>query len=102
PMGSRRRGAREGGGAQHAARPDRDAERRSGVCTDACGDCETGAVGNVRDVVTRACPDWPDLMEVAPELQFKHYAIRELGFPSDVLVAIGDVSQDEVNVCCDA
>ncbi len=51
---------------------------------------------------SRTCPDWPDLMEVAPELQFKHYAIRELAFPSEVLVAIGDVPNDEVNVCCDA
>ena len=40
-------------------------------------------------------------MELAPELQFKHFAVRELGFPSDVFVAIGDVPQDEVNVCCD-
>lgn len=51
---------------------------------------------------SRTCPDWPDLMEVAPELQFKHYAVRELGFPSEVMVALGDISQDEINVCCDA
>jgi hypothetical protein len=40
-------------------------------------------------------------MELAPELQFKHFAVRELGLPSDVLVAIGDVNLDEVNVCAD-
>jgi len=41
-------------------------------------------------------------MELAPELQFKHYAVRELELPSDVLVAIGEISQDEINVCADA
>jgi hypothetical protein len=41
-------------------------------------------------------------MELAPELQFKHYTVRELELPSDVLVAIGDVAQDEVSVCADA
>jgi hypothetical protein len=51
---------------------------------------------------SRSCPDWPELMELAPELQFKHYAVRELEFPAEVLVAIGDMSQDEVNVCADA
>ena len=51
---------------------------------------------------SRTCPDWPELMERAPELQFKHYAVRELGLPTEVLVVIGDISQDEVNVCCDA
>jgi hypothetical protein len=40
-------------------------------------------------------------MELAPELQFKHFAVRELELPAEVLVAIGDVSQDEVNLCCD-
>ncbi|HZR91677.1 MAG TPA: hypothetical protein VFA44_04625 [Gaiellaceae bacterium] len=51
---------------------------------------------------SRTCPDWPQLMEQAPELQFKHYTVRELSFPADVLVAIGDAPLDEVNVCCDA
>ena len=41
-------------------------------------------------------------MELAPELQFKHYTVRELELPSEVLVAIGEVPQDEVNVCADA
>ena len=50
---------------------------------------------------SRTCPDWPELMEIAPELQFKHFTVRELALPSEVLVAIGDVPQDEVNVCCD-
>jgi hypothetical protein len=51
---------------------------------------------------SRTCPDWPELMELAPELQFKHFTLRELALTSDVLVAIGDALLDEVNVCCDA
>lgn len=51
---------------------------------------------------SRTCPDWPELMELAPELQFKHFTVRELELPTDVLVVIGDVNQDEVNVCADA
>ena len=51
---------------------------------------------------SRTCPDWPSLMERAPELQFKHYTVRELNFPTEVLVAIGDAPLDEVSVCCDA
>ncbi len=50
---------------------------------------------------SRTCPDWPDLMELAPELQFKHFTVRELELPSEVLVAIGEVPLDEVNVCAD-
>jgi hypothetical protein len=40
-------------------------------------------------------------MELAPELQFKHFTVRELELSADVLMAIGDVSLDEVNVCAD-
>jgi hypothetical protein len=40
-------------------------------------------------------------MELAPELQFKHFAVRELGLSADALMAIGDVNQDEVSVCAD-
>jgi len=52
-------------------------------------------------VSSRTCPDWPELMELAPELQFKHFTVRELGLPTEVLVAIGEVNQDEVSVCAD-
>ena len=34
---------------------------------------------------SRSCPDWPLLMEVAPELQFMHYTVAEAKLPSDVL-----------------
>jgi hypothetical protein len=40
-------------------------------------------------------------MELAPELQFKHFTVRELELSADVLMKIGDVSLDEVNVCAD-
>jgi hypothetical protein len=36
---------------------------------------------------SRTCPDWPQLMEIAPELQFKHYTLREVQLPADVLAA---------------
>ena len=26
---------------------------------------------------SRTCPDWPLLMELAPDLQFKHYTVGE-------------------------
>ena len=27
---------------------------------------------------SRTCPDWPRLMEITTELQFKHYTLREV------------------------
>ena len=50
---------------------------------------------------TRSCPDWPDLMELAPDLQFKHYTVAEAKLPSEVLVAIGRDRLDEIEICCD-
>ncbi len=50
---------------------------------------------------SRTCPDWPRLMELAPELQFKHYTLAEAKLPSEAVVDIGDVSQDTVAICCD-
>src|SRR5262249_25395389 len=49
---------------------------------------------------TRTCPDWPTLMEIAPELQFKHYSVAEAKLPSEVLVAT-DVPLGEIEICCD-
>jgi len=40
-------------------------------------------------------------MEIAPELQFKHYTVAEAKLPSEVLVSIPDVSLSEVAICCD-
>jgi hypothetical protein len=50
---------------------------------------------------SRTCPDWPELMERAPELQFKHYAVAETRLPADVLMHIPDVPLSDVAICCD-
>jgi hypothetical protein len=52
-------------------------------------------------VSTRTCPDWPVLLEVAPDLQFKHYTVAEARLPADALANIKDVSLDDVAICCD-
>ncbi|HWH05163.1 MAG TPA: hypothetical protein VNT23_01860 [Gaiellaceae bacterium] len=50
---------------------------------------------------TRTCPDWPLLMELAPDLQFKHYTVAEAQLPVDVLTQISHVSLGDVAICCD-
>ena len=50
---------------------------------------------------SRTCPDWPRLMELAPELQFKHYTLREAQLPADALVNVDAVGFDELAICCD-
>lgn len=50
---------------------------------------------------SRTCPDWPDLMEIAPELQFKHYTVAELQLPADALMRIPDVPLADVAICAD-
>ena len=52
-------------------------------------------------MTTRTCPDWPQLMEVAPSLQFKHYTVAEVHLPSDALVNLPNVRLGEVTICCD-
>ena len=54
-------------------------------------------------MTTRSCPDWPSLMEIAPELQFKHYTLREAQnqLPTDVLVQLDVVASDDEAICCD-
>ena len=34
---------------------------------------------------SRTCPDWPELMELAPDLQFKHYTVAEVQLPVEAL-----------------
>jgi hypothetical protein len=49
---------------------------------------------------TRTCPDWPDLMELAPELQFKHYTVAEAQLPADALMQVsGNLA--EIAICAD-
>jgi hypothetical protein len=52
-------------------------------------------------VSSRTCPDWPDLMEIAPELQFKHYTVAEAQLPADALMHITDVALSDVALCAD-
>src|SRR3954465_302059 len=52
-------------------------------------------------VSSRTCPDWPDLMEIPRELQFKHYPVAEAQLPADALMRITDVALSEVAICCD-
>ena len=50
---------------------------------------------------SRTCPDWPALMEVAPDLQFMHYTVAEAKLPAEELANLPDVSLDTVAICCD-
>ena len=36
----------------------------------------------------QTCPDWPELMEIAPDLQFKHLTVRQAQLPADALMQI--------------
>ena len=49
----------------------------------------------------RTCPDWPVLMEIAPDLQFKHYTVAEAKLPTDALMLLEDVTLNAVAICCD-
>jgi hypothetical protein len=40
-------------------------------------------------------------MEVAPELQFKHYTVAETQLPAEVLMKVPDVALSDVAICCD-
>jgi hypothetical protein len=50
---------------------------------------------------SRTCPDWPALMELAPDLQFKHYTVAEAQLPSDALAHVTHVALGELEICCD-
>jgi len=50
---------------------------------------------------SRTCPDWPALMEIAPELQFKHYTLREAQLPAEAHANVEGVGFDDVAICCD-
>jgi hypothetical protein len=49
----------------------------------------------------RTCPNWPELMELDPDLQFKHYSVAEAQLPAESLSRISHVSLGEVEICCD-
>lgn len=50
---------------------------------------------------SRTCPDWPILMEHAPELQFMHYTVLEAKLPSEALAELSDVPLDSISICAD-
>jgi len=50
---------------------------------------------------TRSCPDWPELLEVAPDLHFKHYTAAEAELPADALANVPDISLDGIELCAD-
>jgi hypothetical protein len=50
---------------------------------------------------SRTCPDWPTLMELAPDLQFMHYTVAEARLPAEALANMPDVLLEEVAICCD-
>jgi hypothetical protein len=49
----------------------------------------------------RTCPDWPLLMEIAPDLQFKHYTASEAKLPADAIMAVPDLDLNTAEICCD-
>jgi hypothetical protein len=49
---------------------------------------------------SHACPEWPALLEVAPDLQFKHHTVADARLPGEALVNAPDVSLSDV-ICCD-
>ncbi|MGH3132286.1 MAG: hypothetical protein ACRDNY_00835 [Gaiellaceae bacterium] len=53
-------------------------------------------------MTARTCPDWPKLMEIDPDLQFKHYAVSEVRLPAEALGRISHISLGDVEICCDA
>ena len=50
---------------------------------------------------SRTCPDWPELMELEPDLQFKHYTLAEAQLPAEAVARVKGTSPDSVAICCD-
>jgi hypothetical protein len=40
-------------------------------------------------------------MELAPDLQFKHFTVAEAQLPGEVLMHLPQQSLDEIEICCD-
>src|SRR5206468_6819448 len=88
--------------ARRRARLRRLSLRRGSRARPARGPLVAGGLGRRRRIgesmSSRTCPDWPDLMEIAPELQFKHYTVAEAQLPADALMQISTVSLSDVAV----
>ncbi len=54
-----------------------------------------------RGMSSRTCPDWPELTEIAPDLQFKHYTVAEARLPAESLVDLDNFPLEAVAICCD-
>jgi hypothetical protein len=50
---------------------------------------------------TRSCPEWPALLEVTPDLHFKHYTLAEAHLPAEVLMNLPDIPLEAVAICAD-
>jgi hypothetical protein len=49
----------------------------------------------------KSCPDWPELMEIAPNLQFKHMTVRQAQLPFEILSRMTELQLDDLEICCD-
>ncbi len=52
-------------------------------------------------MTARTCPDWPRLMEIAPDLQFKHHDVSEARLPAEALAKLEGVLVSELEICAD-
>jgi hypothetical protein len=52
-------------------------------------------------MTTRSCPDWPELLELAPDLHFKHYTAAEAQLPAEALVSVSDLALGSIELCAD-
>ncbi len=52
-------------------------------------------------MTVRTCPDWPDLMEIDPNLQFKHYTAAEAKLPGEAVMQVPGLDLNEAEVCAD-
>ena len=66
------------------------ARRRGAVLLDGVWSMQENVAerANCAAMSSRACPDWPALMEIAPELQFRHYTVAEVQLPADAFVQL--------------
>src|SRR5262249_57480301 len=87
--------------ARPRARADRVPERRPGFLARSRGARARAAAGRGGALSSRACPDWPRLMEIAPDLQFMHYTVAEANLPAQVLPNLQALSLHTVAICCD-
>jgi hypothetical protein len=52
-------------------------------------------------MTTRSCPDWPELLELSPDLHFKHYTAAEAQLPAEALTAVKELSLGSIELCAD-